>query len=104
MGITHADSGLPRVLNGSSTPEEQRFDLLGSTRAISLRNTGGESLWVSFDRREWFDVPSGTSWGSHAVARYFWHCTQIGETSFVVNRVDVGLGEDHPETTSDGDA
>ena len=91
MGVSHADSGAPLVVNGGASEAEGYCDLGGQTRAISLRNLGGESLWISWDRVQWFDVPSGTSFGSHAVVAGFWHCTQIGETWFVVNRVDLDI-------------
>ena len=94
MGVIHADSGMPQILNGTATAEEKYFDCVHDSRALSLRNTGGETLWVSPDRKEWFDIPAGTSWGSHSVFKGFWHCTQLGETTFVVNHVDLGLSVD----------
>lgn len=99
MGTTHADSGLPDIFNGEVSDREAWHALKDHSRAISLRNTGPETLWISFDGREWFDIPSGTSWGSHAVVGGFWHCTQVGETSFVGNRVDIGLDVPPPLAT-----
>lgn len=55
------------------------------TRQISLRNTGINTLWLSFDRKKWFDVACGTSWDDRVNTRGMWFCTQIGETAFVVN-------------------
>lgn len=56
-----------------------------SARQISLRNTGVNTLWLSFDKSNWFDVACGTSWDDRVNAAGFWFCTQVGETSFVVN-------------------
>lgn len=56
-----------------------------STRQISLRNTGVNTLWMSFNRTCWFDVACGTSWDDRVNVQGFWYCTQVGVTSFVVN-------------------
>lgn len=56
-----------------------------TTRQISLRNTGVNTLWVSFDQKTWFDVACGTSWDDRVNVLGFWHRTQIGKTSIVVN-------------------
>lgn len=56
-----------------------------ATRQISLRNTGVNTLWVSFDNEHWFDVACGTSWDDRVNVPGFWYCTQVGRTSLVVN-------------------
>jgi len=103
MGTTHADAGRPTILNGVATPEERYIEIKGQSRAISLRNLGTETLWCAVTPEsdgadqepppppQWFDIASGTSWGSHAVVSGFWCCTQLGETTFVVNSVDLDL-------------
>ncbi len=56
-----------------------------ASRQISLRNTGVNTLWLSFDRAKWFDVACGTSWDDRVNVPGFWYCTQLGVTAFVVN-------------------
>lgn len=56
-----------------------------TTRQISLRNTGVNTLWLSFDKVRWFDVACGTSWDDRVNVPGFWFCTQLGETSVVIN-------------------
>ena len=56
-----------------------------ATRQISLRNTGVNTLWLSFDHENWFDVACGTSWDDRVSATGVWYCTQVGVTTFVVN-------------------
>jgi hypothetical protein len=59
--------------------------LATSSRQISLRNTGVNTLWLSFDKQRWFDVACGTSWDDRVNVPGFWYRTQVGKTSFVVN-------------------
>lgn len=71
------------------------------TRQLSLRNTGVNTLWVSFDRKHWYDVACGTSWDDRVNAKGFWYCTQVGVTAFVTNGLAlnvIGVG-DVPEPT-----
>lgn len=62
-----------------------------ATRQISLRNTGVNTLWLSFDRQAWFDVACGTSWDDRVSTKGFWYCTQVGETTFVVNGLALNM-------------
>lgn len=54
------------------------------TRQVSLRNTGTNTLWLSLDKKKWFDVACGTSWDDRVSLRELWYCTQVGRTCFVV--------------------
>jgi hypothetical protein len=58
-----------------------------ASRQISLRNTGVNTLWLSFDKTHWFDVACGTSWDDRVNALGFWFRTQLGVTAFVVNAI-----------------
>ena len=71
-----------------------------ATRQISLRNTGVNTLWMSFDREIWFDVACGTSWDDRVSVVGFWYCTQVGVTSVVVNAIALNVTElDTPSPT-----
>jgi len=93
MGAAHADSGqpMPGDLVADSRVRYRQFAT--ATRQVSLRNTGVNTLWMSFDRVNWHDVACGTSWDDRVSARGFWYCTQVGRTSFVV----CGLALDLPK-------
>lgn len=72
-------------------PAVRYHKLATATRQISLRNTGVNTLWMSFDRTNWFDVACGTSWDDRVNVNGFWFCTQVGVTSFVVNALALNL-------------
>jgi hypothetical protein len=72
-------------------PRVRYHRLVTSSRQVSLRNTGVNTLWLSFDREHWFDVACGTSWDDRVSARGFWYCTQVGVTSFVVCALALNL-------------
>lgn len=73
-----------------------------ATRQISLRNTGVNTLWMSFDRVSWFDVACGTSWDDRVSTNGFWFCTQVGVTSFVVNAIALNVTKlETPEPTAE---
>lgn len=74
---------MPAELDARSAVRYHEFAT--ATRQISLRNTGVNTLWLSFDHVSWFDVACGTSWDDRVSAKGFWYCTQVGVTSFVVN-------------------
>ena len=76
-----------------------RFHKLATaSRQISLRNTGVNTLWLSFDKERWFDVACGTSWDDRVNVPGFWYRTQVGKTSFVVNGLALNkLDGKHPE-------
>lgn len=67
-----------------------------SARQISLRNTGVNTLWLSFDKVRWFDVACGTSWDDRVNVPGFWYRTQLGVTAFVVNALALNRLEDKP--------
>lgn len=73
---------MPAELVARSAVRYHRFKT--ATRQISLRNTGVNTLWLSFDRTSWFDVACGTSWDDRVTAQGLWFCTQLGRTTFVV--------------------
>jgi len=67
------------------------------TRQVSLRNTGTNTLWLSFDKKAWFDVACGTSWDDRVSVEELWYCTQVGKTRFVVIGIAL-LEPPSPET------
>lgn len=79
-----ADAGAPMstILRVNATV--QRYEFSALTRQISLRNTGTNTLWLSLDRKVWFDVACGTSWDDRVLTRGLWYCTQIGTTRAAV--------------------
>lgn len=62
-----------------------------TTRQVSIRNTGTNTLWVSFDRQAWFDIAAGTSFDDRVSVLGFWFCTQLGKTSFVANGISLNV-------------
>jgi hypothetical protein len=62
-----------------------------ATRQVSIRNTGTETLWISWDHRTWFEISAGTSLDDRVMVEGFWYCTQIGETTFCVNGLQFHL-------------
>jgi hypothetical protein len=79
-----ADTGEPMAAVLVAGPEIERHAFSTLTRQVSLRNTGTNTLWISFDRQVWIDIACGTSWDDRVSIREFWHCTQVGRTPFVV--------------------
>jgi len=79
-----ADAGEPMssILIARSKVERHKFP--SATRQVSLRNTGTNTLWISLDEKNFFDVACGTSWEDRANIRELWYCTQVGRTQFVV--------------------
>lgn len=86
-----SDSGrpMPADLVADATLRYHRFET--ATRQISMRNTGTNTLWVSFDKSHFFDVACGTSFDDRVNVNGFWFCTQLGRTSFVVNALSLNL-------------
>jgi hypothetical protein len=102
VGADHADAGPPMPASLLARPSVRYFKFTTATRQISLRNTGVNTLWLSFDRTNWFDVACGTSWDDRVNAKGFWYRTQVGVTSFVVNALALNtLKADIPEPTQD---
>ena len=62
----------------------RRHEFPTLTRQISLRNTGTNTLWISFDEKTWWDVACGTSWEDRVSVRELWYCTQLGTTRAIV--------------------
>jgi hypothetical protein len=85
MGVEHADAGKPMPVELVAAAAIRYHAFVTATRQISLRNTGVNTLWLSFDRKRWFDVACGTSWDDRVNAKGFWYRTQLGKTAFVVN-------------------
>lgn len=79
-----ADAGEPMCMVLVATPKIARHAFPTSTRQISLRNTGTNTLWISFDRRSWVDIACGTSLDDRVIVEQIWYCTQVGTTRFVV--------------------
>jgi hypothetical protein len=79
-----ADAGAPMSENlvVSAAARIHRFPAV--TRQVSLRNTGKNTLWVSLNKRNWFDVACGTSWDDRVSVEELRYCTQLGTTTAVV--------------------
>lgn len=90
---------MPAELVASAKVRYHKF--VTATRQVSMRNTGTNTLWISFDHEVWFDVAAGTSWDDRVTIRGFWYCTQLGRASFAVNGVSLNLVKDveTPEPT-----
>ena len=89
---------MPAELNAH--PAIRFYKFTTATRQVSLRNTGGNTLWVSFDRVNWVDIAAGTSFDDRFVVHGFWYHTQLGTTLFVVNGVSLNmLDTKHPKPT-----
>ena len=50
-------------------------------KELAVRNTGMNTLWISFDGIVWWDVASGTSFDIRAELEFFYAKTKIGVTS-----------------------
>lgn len=87
----HHDSGrpMPGEVLVDSKIRYHKFET--ATRQISLRNTGVNTLWISFDKVKWHDIACGTSWDDRVNAAGFWCCTQAGQTAFVVIGIQLNL-------------
>lgn len=79
-----ADAGVPMAAMLHSRAEPQRHVFPAQTRQVSLRNTGTNTLWLSFDQQTWVDVACGTAWDERVLTREVWHCTQVDETLVAV--------------------
>ena len=91
MAAHHADAGqvMPAERVARAVIRYHKFPT--ATRQVSIRNTGTNTLWVSFDRQAWFDVAAGTSFDDRVSVSGFWFCTQLGKTLFVVNGLSLNL-------------
>jgi len=77
-----ADAGEPMSTVLVADAKVRRHEFSTLTRQVSLRNTGTNTLWLSLDKKKWFDVACGTSWDDRVAIRELWYCTQIGKTRF----------------------
>jgi len=68
----------------TASPAKKYHRFVTSTRQISVRNTGVNTLFLSFDDKTWHDVACGTSWDDRLNDEGFWYMTQTGTTTFVV--------------------
>lgn len=91
MADHHADAGQPMPAERTATAAIRYHKFETATRQVSMRNTGCNTLWFSFDRSSWFDCAAGTSWDDRIAVTGFWFCTQLGATSFVVNGVALNM-------------
>ena len=81
----HADAGkpMPAFLEAGTTKKRHTF--VTATRQVAVRNTGVNTLWLSFDdSTTWHDVACGTSWDDRVKDDGFLYMTQTGWTTFVV--------------------
>lgn len=81
------DPGQPSFFEGLALPESVCFPLGGRIGHLSLRNTGINTLWISFDDKTFFDIASGTSYDEDVDIQSFYAKTQNGHTTFVCNGV-----------------
>jgi hypothetical protein len=87
----HHDSGrpMPDEVEVTAKIAYHKFDT--HTRQVSIRNTGVNTLYMSFDGKHWHDVACGTSWDDRVNVQGFYHCTQTGKTYFVVVGIQLSL-------------
>lgn len=79
-----ADAGDPMPDNLVAKAEIQCHKFPSGTRQLSLRNTGKNTLWLSLNKKKWFDVAAGTSWDERVTGERLWYCTQLGTTTVAV--------------------
>lgn len=84
MSAHHSDSGVPMPDEVESVPKIGFHKFETHTRQVSIRNTGCNTLWISFDQKKWHDVACGTSWDDRVRVGGFYHMTQTSSTFFVV--------------------
>jgi hypothetical protein len=101
LAAHHADAGqaMPAECVARAAIRFHRFET--ATRQVSMRNTGTNTLWISFDRKTWFDVAAGTSWDDRVTVMGFWYCTQLGMSTFVVNGISLNQIETKTPTPTD---
>lgn len=108
--MNESDAGRPMQKNEVASATVRCVEFTTDTRMLSLRNTGLNTLWFTFNNPAellsaeatqtpwgpvdangdpwpgapvWFDVACGTSWEDRLISKRMWYCTQSGETSFV---------------------
>lgn len=81
------DPGQPHFFEGLALSEAAKFPMPGRIGHISLRNTGINTLWISFDDKEFFDIAAGTSYDEDIDITTFSAKTLNGFTTFVCNGI-----------------
>lgn len=80
-----ADAGEPMSATLTADAEVRKHQFPSTTRQVSLRNVGTNTLWISLDAGvSWFDVACGTSWDDRVVVKEITYCAQVGTTQFVL--------------------
>jgi hypothetical protein len=87
VAAEHADAGRPMPAEVVASAAIECYKFRSTTRQVSIRNTGTNTLWISLDGENWFDIAAGTSFDDRFVIDKFWHRTQLGKTTFAVNGV-----------------
>lgn len=82
-----AKPGQPKLDPQLATPEIQKMTFPQHGGHLSIRNVGVNTLWISWDSKNWFDIASGTSFDEDCEVADVFYCTQLGRTSFVHNWV-----------------
>lgn len=104
--MAQTDAGPPMQRSGRADREVRSMVFESDTRQLSIRNTGVNTLWFTFEDPEklhpvlgddgkpidkrgavWFDIACGTSWDDRVMVRRFWYRTQTGVTHFVATGV-----------------
>lgn len=101
MEARYADTGRPMLTALIARRAVRYHAFETNTRQVMIRNTGTNTLWISFDNTTWFDVAVGAAWDDRLMATGFWFCTQLGMTTFVVNGLSLLLLENKVPTPSD---
>jgi len=81
--MSHTDAGPPVQIIGEACAIPKLIEFTAPTRQVSIRNTGTEAMWFSFDGVHWFDIACGTSWDDRVKVDKMWVRTQTGWTTFV---------------------
>lgn len=95
------DAGRPMPATRIADARIRYHKFTAHVRQLSLRNTGQVPLWVSLDKKAWFDVAAGTAWDDRAAVQGFWFCTQVGSTIFVVNGLQITCTSDEVPAPTD---
>ena len=70
-----------------ATPAVRSLKFEVETRQLSIRNTGVNTLWFTFDGEVWFDLACGTSWDDRIIVKEMQYKTQTGRTAFIATGV-----------------
>lgn len=99
----YSDTGRPMQRHEVATPEVGSIVFDDETRQLSIRNTGVNTLWFTFEdptkqyvvvdeetgkaigTRDavWFDLACGTSWDDRIITKHMRFRTQTGVTTFI---------------------